>query len=117
MGKLDEQIVAVGGRFDELATSMRAIEGALSSQKVALEGASAEARNTAQSFAEIATSVRAASAPLLSAGDKLAVASEHLAASIGAMRVWHGKGRISSAGRSARRDERGDPCILERLRQ
>ena len=83
MGKLDEQIVAVGERFGELAISMQAIEGALSTQKVVLERASAEARNTAQAFAESATSVRAATAPLLSAGDKFTSATEQLAASVG----------------------------------
>jgi hypothetical protein len=84
MSKLDEQIVGVGERFGELAASMQAIEGALSSQKIALEGASAEARNTAQAFAESASSVRAATAPLLGAGDKFTKATEQLATSVGA---------------------------------
>ncbi|WP_170971261.1 anti-phage ZorAB system protein ZorA [Mesorhizobium sp. GR13] len=98
MGKLDEQIIAVGERFGELATSMQAISGALSSQKVALEGASTEARNTAQAFAESATSVRAATAPLLSVGDKFTSAAEQLATSVGTTLETLGaaKGEISA---------------------
>lgn len=84
MGKLDAQIVAVGERFGELALAMRAIEGALTNQKAALEGASVEARRTAEAFAESATSVRTATAPLLSAGDKFTSATERLAGSVGA---------------------------------
>ena len=48
-----------------------------------LEGASIEARSTAQAFAESATSVRTATAPLIIAGDKFTSATEQLATSVG----------------------------------
>lgn len=79
---LEEALVSVGQRFAELSTSMRAIEGALTSQKVALEAASREARKTAQAFGESATSVRAATVPLVTVGDKFSGATEKLAASV-----------------------------------
>src|SRR5690606_3220081 len=79
---LEEALVSVGQRFAELSTSMRAIEGALTSQKVALEAASREARKTAQAFGESATSVRAATVPLVTVGDKFSGVTEKLAASV-----------------------------------
>lgn len=82
MGKLDEQIIGVGQRFGELSTSMRAIEGAMASQKISLEAASAEAGKTAQAFVESASSVRSATEPLIRAGDKFTIATEQLAANV-----------------------------------
>lgn len=75
-------LTSVGERFEELSTSMRGIEGALMSQKVALEAASGEARKTAQAFGESATSVRAATAPLVTVGDKFSGATEKLSGSV-----------------------------------
>ncbi|AMS40143.1 anti-phage ZorAB system protein ZorA [Aminobacter aminovorans] len=82
MGKLDEQIIGVGASFAALSKSMTAIEGALASQRLALEGASDEARKTAHAFAESAGSVRTATAPLTKAGEKFANATEQLATSV-----------------------------------
>lgn len=80
----DEALVAVGQRFAELAVSMRAIEGALTSQKVALEAASGEVRKTAEAFGESAASVRSASAPLISVGSTFSGATQKLSDSVGA---------------------------------
>jgi len=79
---VEEALVSVGQRFGELSMSMRAIEGALTSQKVALEAASGEARKTAQALGESASSVRAATVPLVTVGDKFSGATEKLAASV-----------------------------------
>ncbi|MDQ0509568.1 anti-phage ZorAB system protein ZorA [Ancylobacter amanitiformis] len=76
-------LTAVGQRFGDLSVSMRAIEGALASQKVALEATSGEARKTAQAFGETASSVRAATAPLITVGTSLSGATEKLASSVG----------------------------------
>lgn len=82
MGKLDEQIVGVGESFAALARSMQAIEGALSSQRAALEDASTEAHNVAKAFTETAGSVRTAAVPLAKAGEQFANATEQLAISV-----------------------------------
>jgi Mg2+ and Co2+ transporter CorA len=79
---VEEALASVGQRFGELSTSMRAIEGALTSQKVALEAASGEARRTAQAFGESATSVRAATQPLITVGDRLSGATERMATGV-----------------------------------
>lgn len=79
---VEEALASVGQRFGELSTSMRAIEGALTSQKVALEAASGEARRTAQAFGESATSVRAATQPLITVGDRFSGATERMATGV-----------------------------------
>ncbi|KRE22550.1 hypothetical protein ASE66_25495 [Bosea sp. Root483D1] len=82
MGKLDEQIVGVGESFAALARSMQAIEGALSSQRAALEGATVEAHNAAKAFTETAGSVRTAAVPLTKVGEQFTNATEQLATSV-----------------------------------
>ncbi|RVJ45862.1 hypothetical protein CN176_03495 [Sinorhizobium medicae] len=77
-----EAITSVGQRFDELASSMRAIEGALTSQKIALEGASGEARKTAEAFGESANSVRLATAPLVNVSATFSGATERMATGV-----------------------------------
>lgn len=79
---VEEALASVGQRFGELSTSMRAIEGALTSQKVALEATAGEARKTAQAFGESATSVRAATAPLMAVSDKFSGATERMATGV-----------------------------------
>jgi ABC-type transporter Mla subunit MlaD len=79
---MEEALISIGQRFNELSTSMRAIEGALTSQKVALEATSGEARKTAQALGESASSVRTATAPLMAVGTNFANASEKLASSV-----------------------------------
>jgi len=80
---VDEALVAVGRRFDELALSMRAIEGALTSQKLALEAASGEVRKTAEALGESAAGVRSATAPLTSVGSTFSGATQKLSESVG----------------------------------
>lgn len=79
---VEEALASVGQRFGDLSTSMRAIEGALTSQKVALEAASGEARMTAQAFGESATSVRAATQPLITVSEKFSGATERMATGV-----------------------------------
>lgn len=79
---VEEALASVGQRFGDLSTSMRAIEGALTSQKVALEATAGEARKTAQAFGESATSVRAATAPLMAVSDKFSGATERMATGV-----------------------------------
>ncbi|CDX43778.1 conserved membrane hypothetical protein [Mesorhizobium sp. SOD10] len=75
---VEDAVASVGRRFDELAASMRAIEGALIGQKAALEGASSEARKTAEALGKSAQSVQAATAPLVSVGDRFSLATEKM---------------------------------------
>ncbi|MBB4015709.1 Mg2+ and Co2+ transporter CorA [Chelatococcus caeni] len=79
---VEEALASVGQRFGELSTSMRAIEGALMNQKVALETTAGEARKTAQAFGESATSVRTATAPLVTVSDKFSGATERMATGV-----------------------------------
>lgn len=79
---VEKALASVGQRFDELSTSMRAIEGALTNQKVALEASAGEARKTAQAFGESATSVRSATAPLVTVSDKFSGATERMATGV-----------------------------------
>ncbi len=77
-----EALASVGQRFGELSTSMRGIEGALTNQKAALEATAGEARKTAQAIGESATSVRAATAPLIAVGEKFSGATERMATGV-----------------------------------
>lgn len=79
---VEEAVASVGQRFGELSTSMRAIEGALTNQKVALEASAGEARKTAEAFGETATNVRAATAPLITVSDKFSGATERMATGV-----------------------------------
>lgn len=81
---VEEALASVGQRFSELSTSMRSIEGALTSQKLALEATAGEARKTAQAFGESATIVRSATAPLMTVSDKFAGATERMATGVDA---------------------------------
>jgi hypothetical protein len=80
--ELDMALEGAKKQFAELATSMRAIEGALTSQKVALEAASGEVRRTSEAFGESARSVQMASAPLLTVGERFTGATSRLATSV-----------------------------------
>lgn len=82
IGALSEPIGQISQHFLDLASSMRAIEQAMQNQKVALEATSVEARRTADAFEESATSVRAATTPLITVGDRFSGASEKLATSV-----------------------------------
>jgi chromosome segregation ATPase len=79
---LDVALEQAKQQFADLSASMRSIEGALTSQKVALEAASAEVRRTSEAFGESATSVRMASAPLLAIGERFTGATDKLAVSV-----------------------------------
>jgi Mg2+ and Co2+ transporter CorA len=79
---VEEALAAAGRRFGELSTSMHAIEGALTDQKIALEATSGEARNTAEAMGDSAASVRAATLPLLTVSDKLSGAIERMATGV-----------------------------------
>ncbi|MBE0701622.1 MAG: anti-phage defense protein ZorA, partial [Afipia sp.] len=79
---VEDALASVGQRFGELSTSMRAIEGALTNQKVALEATAGEARKTAQAFGESATSVRSATAPLITVSEKFSGATERMATGV-----------------------------------
>ena len=82
IGALIEPIGLISQRFLDLASSMRSIDHAMQSQKAALEAASLEARRTADAFGESATSVRAATTPLITIGDRFSGATERLATSV-----------------------------------
>jgi hypothetical protein len=79
---LDVALEQAKQQFADLSTSMRSIEGALTSQKVALEAASSEVRRTSEAFGESASSVRLASAPLLAIGERFTGATDRLATSV-----------------------------------
>ncbi len=80
--ELDVALERAKQQFAELAASMRAIEGALTSQKVALEAASGEVRRTSEAFGESARGVQMASAPLLSIGERFTGATSRLSSSV-----------------------------------
>lgn len=81
-GAIETATASVDERFRDLGLSMRAVENALRNQKVALEGASAEAGKTAEAFEQSAQSVRTATAPLTTVGNQFSKATETLAESV-----------------------------------
>ncbi len=81
-GAIETATASVDERFRDLGLSMCAVEDALRNQKVALEGASAEAGKTAEAFGQSAQSVRTATAPLTTVGNQFSKATETLAESV-----------------------------------
>jgi hypothetical protein len=81
-GAIETATVMVDERFRDLGLSMRSVEDALRNQKVALEGASAEAGKTAEAFGHSAQSVRTATEPLITVGTQFSKATEALEESV-----------------------------------
>lgn len=79
---LNDPIRKISQHFIDLSSSMRSIEQAMLNQKAALEATSVEARKTADAFGESATSVRSATAPLVTVGDRFVGSTERLANSV-----------------------------------